>query len=405
MPINSDIALQGRPVQFDIQTPINLMNQGRQMLMQQQQLQMERESHAQRMQLGQQELQQNQLRNQMQQQAMAEDAAVRDAYGKSAVDGTGLEGMRAMLAGKVSPQRMAALDKEILGTQEAMGKVKKGDLENAQTQNTMVADTGAALLRMAPDQRAAAWPSERARLIQQGAITADHAPEQYPGDDWLQMNVDHALHADTQFTQEMKRREDTRAAAEETRKVAAEAQSSLMRPEQFKELQAKARLAELEASGQSPIQPAQEAAIKGAAEGRAETRNYHAQRIAIAEGEHGPTGGQTMMQQRFEQRRKDAAAKDMQAVQAKENEVHAARLKLGEELKDPTLPAVQRQAKMAQMKSTAFQVQSFQSRKATIAGAQVPPQAIQDKIPEGHQMPTPDGHVWQKQGGIVYFVK
>jgi hypothetical protein len=52
MAINPEIALQGRPVQFDATAPINLMNQGRQMQMQQQQLQMQQEAHAQQMQTG-----------------------------------------------------------------------------------------------------------------------------------------------------------------------------------------------------------------------------------------------------------------------------------------------------------------------------------------------------------------
>jgi hypothetical protein len=118
-----------------------------------------------------------------------------------------------------------------------------------------------------------------------------------------------------------------------------------------------------------------------------------------------PTPGQAAVNFRFEQRRQDKAQQDMNAVQGKEDEVHALRTQIGEQLKDPSLPEAQRTAKMAQLKTTAFQVQSYQTRKASIAGAQTPPKDIQDKIPEGQQATGPDGHTWRKQGGIVYFVK
>lgn len=214
MAINPEISLGVRPAQ--IENPLDSFGKAlsvRNMVRQGQ-------LHDQQIQLGQQELQMGQLKQQQVQQAMDEDAMVRQAYGQAAAQGGGVEAVRKLLVGKVSPARLNAIDKEILDAQEKRGKISEQNLKNSQAQNAMVASAGQALLKLPPEQRPAAWTQERARLIEQGVITADHAPEQYPGDDWVQLNVDHALTADVLFTQEMKRREDQRAANGEQRAAA-----------------------------------------------------------------------------------------------------------------------------------------------------------------------------------------
>jgi hypothetical protein len=108
---------------------------------------------------------------------------------------------------------------------------------------------------------------------------------------------------------------------------------------------------------------------------------------------------------RFTQRQADQVNKQMQALQGKEDELKATRVQLNSDLANPNLPSVQKQVKQGQLKTTAFQIQSYQTRKAALVGAQAPPKAFMDKIPEGTQGPGPDGHVWMKQDGIVYFVK
>jgi hypothetical protein len=111
-----------------------------------------------------------------------------------------------------------------------------------------------------------------------------------------------------------------------------------------------------------------------------------------------PTPGQAGVADRFRIRQEAQAQKDIQAIQAKEDEAHAEMIRLGQ----TPMKTEDRNAKIAAQK---FKVQAFQTRKATIAGAQLPPKAIQDQIPEGKSAEGPDGHTWMKNAGIVYFVR
>src|SRR4051794_23513056 len=72
--------------------------------------------HQQQLQLGKQELQTGAMKNQQIQQSMDEDALVRNAYGEAAKSGGGVDAVRKLLVGKVSPARLNAIDKEILDT-------------------------------------------------------------------------------------------------------------------------------------------------------------------------------------------------------------------------------------------------------------------------------------------------
>jgi hypothetical protein len=99
-----------------------------------------------------------------------------------------------------------------------------------------------------------------------------------------------------------------------------------------------------------------------------------------------------------------AANKQMQALQAKEDEIQATRVQLKSDLQNPDLPSMQKQVKQGQLATTAYQVQQYQTRKAALVGAQTPPKDVMAKIPEGQQATAPDGHVWKKQDGIVLFV-
>jgi len=95
--------------------------------------------------------------------------------------------------------------------------------------------------------------------------------------------------------------------------------------------------------------------------------------------------------------------KELQALQAREDDVQAARIQINTDLTGPD--AIKKAAAPGRLKTTAYQLQSFQTRKASIVGATAPPKAIQDKLQEGQQATAPDGHIWQKKDGIVYFVK
>jgi hypothetical protein len=127
-------------------------------------------------------------------------------------------------------------------------------------------------------------------------------------------------------------------------------------------------------------------------------------KVAGMKGANG-TPGQQGVQNRFDQRRQDAQQKQLQAAQSQEDQLHAVRTQLGQDLNNPNVTDAQKTFKLSQLKTATSQIQASQSKKAAILGAQTPPQAVMDKIPEGTEGAGPDGHIWRKQGGIVYLVK
>lgn len=210
MPIDPSIALGVRPVQFA--DPVE--SYGRALTLR---------HLIQQGQLGAEQLHGAQLENQQHEQAIQDDQTIRQLYGQSGGD---MGKLQQLAAGKVSPQMLEKLRAAALDTWERLSKIKETDLKNVAAQNAAVASSASAILKLPADQRPAAYQQERAQLLQQGILTPDHAPEQYPGDDALQLQLDHATAADTQFNQEMKRREDARAASAETR-AAAESAATL----------------------------------------------------------------------------------------------------------------------------------------------------------------------------------
>ena len=97
--------------------------------------------------------------------------------------------------------------------------------------------------------------------------------------------------------------------------------------------------------------------------------------------------------------------KTLQGLQAKEDDLKAARVQIHADAQNAKLTDAQRQTAKGRLATTAYQLQSYQTRKAGLVGAQTPPKVIMDKIGEGQQATGPDGHTWKKNDGIVYFVK
>jgi len=119
------------------------------------------------------------------------------------------------------------------------------------------------------------------------------------------------------------------------------------------------------------------------------------------------TPGQIGVQSRFEQRRKDIAQKAVDAIQTKENALHAERLQLGMNPGATGTPA--RALTDAKLGKLTFQIGAAQVQKAKAAGTTAPPKELQDSMQEGKEkmFTSPDGkvHNWIKKDGIVYFVK
>lgn len=117
------------------------------------------------------------------------------------------------------------------------------------------------------------------------------------------------------------------------------------------------------------------------------------------------TPGQQGVQDRFAQKRLDQQQKDLAAVQKQEDDEHAFRISAGQQLSNSNLADNDRQKLQAALKASTFKVQAYQARKAAIMNTKPPSQQLQAQIPEGGQATSPDGHVWQKKGGIVYIVR
>lgn len=97
--------------------------------------------------------------------------------------------------------------------------------------------------------------------------------------------------------------------------------------------------------------------------------------------------------------------KTLQGLQAKEDDLKAARVQMNADAQNAKLTDTQRATAKGRLATTAYQLQSYQTRKAGLVGAQTPPKAIMDQIGEGQQATGPDGHTWIKKDGITYFVK
>lgn len=101
----------------------------------------------------------------------------------------------------------------------------------------------------------------------------------------------------------------------------------------------------------------------------------------------------------------------MDAVVKEENGYHQQRSDIGAQLANGTdkdgapLNDGRRRILEAQYRSATDSLQNAQFRKAKIMKAQEPPRDVITRMPEGKQVTSPDGHVWQRQGGVVYIVK
>lgn len=97
--------------------------------------------------------------------------------------------------------------------------------------------------------------------------------------------------------------------------------------------------------------------------------------------------------------------KSLAAVQKQEDDIKAARVQLKADIADPKTPDLAKKTKTGQLATTTYQLQSYQTRKANIMGAQTPPKAFSDTVKEGQTANSPDGHLWKKEDGIMLLVQ
>jgi hypothetical protein len=118
----------------------------------------------------------------------------------------------------------------------------------------------------------------------------------------------------------------------------------------------------------------------------------------------GPTPGQQGVQDRFNQREQDNLDKAEPDLHAERRSI-GARLTLGTDENDKPIGKGKAALLGSRFKAVSDELQVLQFRKAKLNGATPPNQEQAAKIPDGTEVPGPDGRVWKKQDGILYLVK
>lgn len=257
MPARPDIALGFRAPQAQVPEPASTIAQALQLR------HMAQAGKAQEIQLREQE------------RAMAEADELRRLYAQAGGD---LDAMMRMGAGRLSPQTVMSLQRAAVEHRKQLASMAEQELQVAKAHTEALSSAAQSLLGMDPSKRLQHWPTVRAALVTAGHAPAEALPDQYPGDDWAQLQGNLAVAADKQLELEFRRRADARAGSQEQR-------AAQLFPTQLQASQAGARYDTARAAGQAPIQPAEQAAIDSQRASRASTEAY--QRARLAQGASG----------------------------------------------------------------------------------------------------------------------
>ncbi|MCL5746154.1 MAG: hypothetical protein M1541_19865, partial [Acidobacteria bacterium] len=130
------------------------------------------------------------LQLQQAQQELQEQQRLRQAYMESGGDIAKTK-TRAMQLG-VGPKTLQTLDQQILGVREKLANIDAKELEVKKAHTEAIGSAAQAVLQLPPEMRAQGYSQARANLIAQGRITAEEAPEQYPGDEAMQVHANSA---------------------------------------------------------------------------------------------------------------------------------------------------------------------------------------------------------------------
>jgi hypothetical protein len=233
MPINSDIALQARPVQM--QEPAEAMSRVMQL-----------KNMAQQNQMGQVQLQNAQMQNQALSQDQQDQQLVHQAYMDVGGD---IEKLPQALAGKVSPKTLMSIQQSALEQKKKLSEADTATLGLWQQQSKVTGEAAAALKAIPQEQRAQAFPQIAQQLISAGI----------PQENLKNISLDDAT-LDSYITMGMGSEKAT--ALEIQRRN--EAQNQQLRPLQLREQTAKTNTAELTQPDASGLTPAQrQSANKG----------------------------------------------------------------------------------------------------------------------------------------------
>lgn len=136
---------------------------------------------------AQQELQTGQIKLQQAQEDLADQQKLRKVYSDWSQSGNPKLDDLITQAGQagVGPRTLIPLQQSITEQRLKLAGAKEAEFKNtasAQAQTTQALNAVASVPPDQPDQRAAAWQTERGKLISGGFATPDQIPQDYPGD-------------------------------------------------------------------------------------------------------------------------------------------------------------------------------------------------------------------------------
>ncbi len=108
----------------------------------------------------------------------------------------------------VSRQTIEKIKQSIVQSKKALADLSKVDLDNASQKIDILASAFQSILSLPENQRTQGYAQARGQLIQGGVITAEQAPEQYPGAQFLQMGALSSTSSKDQIAAERQRRVD-----------------------------------------------------------------------------------------------------------------------------------------------------------------------------------------------------
>ncbi len=173
-----------------------------QQLYQQQQLgQQQQQANQQNQVLRQQQITENDQQAQSRDRDTQEQQVLMEAYGQAQGD---LERLRPLIAGKVSAKTMLGIEQAIMQQRQQRSAASSEALKNNQATLEIMRNASQSILSVPPEQRPQAYAQVRAGLTPE---LQQQAPEQYPGDQWLQLHAYSFEHELKKNAEEIKRRE------------------------------------------------------------------------------------------------------------------------------------------------------------------------------------------------------
>lgn len=174
MALNPEISLGIRPPQPVALPPITSPLDRYQKMLTLRHLMTQGQLDTQNLQTGALDLETKQLGLEQKRQAVTDDEVMRKAYLEVGDD---LDKLPSAVAGKVSGQTMLNLRKAITEEKGRRAKLSTDQLTLAQKQTDLIRGEGQALISLKPEERAAAYPVARQRLIAAGIPEAGLPPE------------------------------------------------------------------------------------------------------------------------------------------------------------------------------------------------------------------------------------